>query len=210
MNEGLAVYLSEGYSNADRRRVSNAVDRGTLLPLSALANGFPSAREDLFYLGYSEGTSAIDFFIRTYGQEKLVELIRSYATGETDDEAFTAATDADYGAFEAAWLADLGVSAPRAIGPQPARPGPTPAAWIGNAAAQASPGPSADGIPSAVLPGEPSPDGSGPPSVGVAAALALIAGSVLIGGLAVRRRRARTAAPASPAPLDDPHDPDVG
>ena len=153
MNEGLAVYLSEGYSNDDRRRVSNAVDRGTLLPLSALANGFPSDREDLFYLGYAEGTSAIDFFVRTYGQDKLVELIRSYATGETDDEAFTAATGADYGAFEAAWLADLGISAPRAIGPQAARPGPTPASWIGTAAPPASPSPSSEGIPSGVRPG---------------------------------------------------------
>jgi hypothetical protein len=204
MNEGLAVYLSEGYSNADRQRVSNAVDRGTLLPLSALANGFPSAREDLFYLGYAEGTSAIDFFIRTYGQEKLVELIRSYATGETDDEAFTAATGADYGAFEAAWLADLGVSAPRAIGPQAGRPGPTPAGWIGNAAPQAAPGASADGIPSGVLPGEPRPDSSGSAAVGLAA-LALIAASVLIGGLAVRRRRPRAAAaPADPKEPDGP------
>ncbi len=199
MNEGLATYLSAGYSNDDRQRVSNAVDRGTLLPLSALANGFPSDREDLFYLGYAEGTSAIDFFVRTYGQEKLVELIRSYATGETDDEAFTAATGADYGAFEAAWLADLGTSAPRAIGPQAARPGPTPASWIGTAAPPASPGPSSEGIPSGVRPGEPGPGGSGSTAVGVAAALVLIAASVLIGGLAVRRRRARAAAADGPS-----------
>lgn len=199
MNEGLAVFLSEGYSNADRQRVSNAVDRGTLLPLSALANGFPSAREDLFYLGYAEGTSAIDFFVRTYGQEKLVELIRSYATGETDGEAFTAATGADYRAFEAAWLTDLGVDAPHAVGPQAARPGPTPAGWIENAATSGSPGPSTDGIPSGVLPDQSSTDGSGSLAVGVAAALVLIAASVLIGGLAIRRRRARAAVTDGPS-----------
>ncbi len=206
MNEGLAVYLSEGYSNADRQRVSNAVDRGTLLPLSALASGFPSAREDLFYLGYAEGTSAIDFFIRTYGQEKLVELIRSYATGETDDEAFTAATGADYAAFEAGWLSDLGVSAPRAVGPRAARPGPTPAAWVGDAGAPASPGPSADGIPSGVVPAKPGPDGSGSTAVGAGAALLLIAAAVLIGGLAIRRRR-RGAALSAP---DEPQGRGVG
>ena len=149
LNEGLATYLSEGYSNDDRRRVSNAVDRGTLLPLSALANGFPSDREELFYLGYAEGTSAIDFFVRTYGQEKLVELVRSYATGETDDEAFTAATGADYGAFEAAWLADLGVArhGDRAAGQRgPAR---RRASWIGGPAAPTGvASPSSEGIPS--------------------------------------------------------------
>ena len=95
-----------------------------------MTDGFPSAREELFYLGYAEGASAIDFFVRTYGQEKLVQLIRSYAAGVTDDEAFEAATGEGFAAFEAAWLADLGASAPTAHGPQEAERGPDAAAWV--------------------------------------------------------------------------------
>ena len=39
LNEGLAVYLSEGYGDADRQRVANAVERQTLLPLSSIVDG---------------------------------------------------------------------------------------------------------------------------------------------------------------------------
>ena len=131
MNEGLATYLSEGYSEGQRQRVANAIERGTLLPLASLADGFPSDREELFYLGYAEGASAIDFFVRTYGQEKLVQLIRSYGDGVTDDEAFEAATGEGFAAFEAAWLADVGAETPKTYGPTEARPGRTPMAWGG-------------------------------------------------------------------------------
>ena len=36
-------------------------------------------------------SSAVDYMVRTYGSDALVTLIRSYADGRTDDEAFTAA-----------------------------------------------------------------------------------------------------------------------
>jgi hypothetical protein len=53
LNEGLAVYLSEGYGSSDRQLVSQAVSGGTLVPLPALAGYFAldSAR---IYLSYAE------------------------------------------------------------------------------------------------------------------------------------------------------------
>ena len=201
LNEGLATYLTDGYSDEWRQRVSNAIERDTLLPLTSITDGFPSAREDLFYLGYGEGASAIDFFVRTYGQEKLVQLIRSYGAGVTDDEAFGAATGEGFEAFEAAWLSDLGAAEPDAHGPQDAKPGSTPIAWVGGA----RPAPTDTDGPGGVPPGEPDPNSSGNssssgiPPPGTVAALLLAGGLSVFGVVVLRRRRAPVGA-SSPNP----------
>jgi Peptidase MA superfamily len=135
-NEGLAVYLSQGYSSSDKDAVSGAAGSGSLMPLSALDGQFPTAG-DRFSLAYSESVSAIDYLIRSHGQVALVKLIKSYAGGVTDDEAFSAALGVDVRGFETAWLAQLGVSEPSPFGPQPAPAGPVPADWAG---AGATPG----------------------------------------------------------------------
>lgn len=128
LNEGLAVYESEGYGAADRGRVRDAVRGDALLPLAGLSGAFPQ-RQDLFYLSYAESVSAIDFLVRTYGQPKLVQLIRGYADGVTDDEAFRSATGAGLGQFEEAWLSSLGAAAPQAYGPRLPAAGPLPPGW---------------------------------------------------------------------------------
>lgn len=204
LNEGLATYLSEGYEALDRQRVANAIVRGTLLPLQALAFGFPQARKELFYLGYAEGTAAVDFFIRTYGEPKLVQLIRSYADGVTDDEAFSAATGGGMAAFAAAWLADAGANAPQAYGPRPAAPGPTPTDWV-PAGPTATPVPTDDGgaaTPSAT----PTPGSDAPGSgfeTGVAIGFAgagLVAAAVIV--IMLRGRRGSRSRGLPPADRD--------
>jgi hypothetical protein len=128
LNEGLAVFLSEGYSAGDRATVAGAAASGQLIPLEGLGGFFPTTR-DRFGLAYAESVSAVSYFIDTYGQDDLVALIRSYADGVTDDEAFTAATGADLAAFDAAWAASLDAELPEPVGPQPAPAGPLPPDW---------------------------------------------------------------------------------
>jgi hypothetical protein len=129
LNEGLAVYLSEGYSNGDRRQVESAARNGDLFPLEGLAGLFPSTR-NRFSLAYAESVSGVDWFISQYGEPVLVSLIQSYAGGVTDDEAFQAATGADFRAFDDAWIAAQGGQRVEPYGPQPAPPGPVPDAWL--------------------------------------------------------------------------------
>ena len=105
---------------------------GTLIPLDGLAGKFPTTAEG-FFLAYAESVSAVDFLVRTHGEDALVSLIRSYADGRTDDEAFPDALGVDTAGFDDAWLADLGVEAPAVHGPQPAPEGPLPEAWGGPA-----------------------------------------------------------------------------
>jgi hypothetical protein len=107
LNEGLAVYLSVGYEASDRSAVEAAARAGDLIPLDGLAGQFPTSASR-FGLAYAESASAIDFLIRTHGEDTMVSLVRSYAEGRTDDEAFEAAIGMDVAAFNDAWLADLG------------------------------------------------------------------------------------------------------
>jgi hypothetical protein len=130
LNEGLAVYLSEGYTDGDRSQVAHAAASGSLMPLAGLTGFFPTTY-DRFSLAYAESVSAVDHFIDTYGRDRLVQLITSYHDGVTDDQAFLAATGGDFQAFDDAWIAAQGTSRPKPYGPVPAPVGPLPAGWSG-------------------------------------------------------------------------------
>lgn len=187
LNEGLAVYLSQGYDGSDRAAVERAAGAGRLIPLDGLTGQFPTSA-DRFSLAYAESVSAVDYLIRTYGRDALVSLIRSYADGHTDDEAFSAAIGLDMTALGDGWLAELGAAAPVQFGPQPAPAGPTPAAW--NAAPGGSPVPSQPG--ESATPSSPGAAGDGGPGGATMLAvvlLVLVVGAVVV--VAVVRRRPR-------------------
>jgi hypothetical protein len=149
LNEGLAVYLSVGYGAGDRAAVEAAARAGELMPLDGLVGQFPTSASR-FGLAYSESASAVDFLVRTHGEDTMVSLVRSYAEGRTDDEAFEAAIGMDVGAFNDAWLADLGAKPPVKHGPQPPPAGPVPEGWDA-----ASPAPGAVATPRASASPEP-------------------------------------------------------
>lgn len=184
LNEGLADYLAAGYDASARANVRSAAASGDLMPLRALVGQFPSP-PNLFSLAYDESVSAIDFLVRTYGQDALVQLIRSYADGVSDDEAFSAALGVDTAGFEAAWLEDLGADAPVPYGPQPAPPGPVPPDWA------AGPGPSGGPFPT-TRPSTPSDAGdmSGPVVwIGIVVLAFVIVAGILLAVRALSRGR---------------------
>jgi hypothetical protein len=194
LNEGLAVYQSEGYGASDRGMVKDAAGNGTLIPLGGLTGQFPNGND--FFLAYAESVAAVDFMIRTYGSDALVTLIRSYAGGRTDDEAFKDALGVDTTAFGAAWFADVHATPKQSFGPQPPPPGPVPSAWLAAiAGASAVPGssPVAAGasvgsVPASVVPGavgDQSAGGSG--WLGLLVALGVIV--LVVAGLFALRRR---------------------
>jgi hypothetical protein len=209
LNEGVAVYLSEGYGSSDRGLVEAAASGGRMIPLQALGGKFPTATEG-FYQAYAESVAAVDFLIRKKGTEALASLVRSYADGVTDDEAFKAAVGTDLAGFEKAWLDDLGAVAPVQRGPQPAPAGPLPAGWDAGAASLApgatvGPGmtPSPEASPS---PADANADGSPLRDGGVLAGVAL-AGLLVGGSIAYVRRRRAASGPATPDDAGPPADP---
>ena len=128
LNEGLAVYVSTGYTSGDQAQVRGAAGSGNIIPLDGLGGQFPT-RPGRFGLAYAESVSAVDFFVETYGEDRLVQLITSFADGIGLDAAFVAATGSAFGVFDDAWLASLGAERPEPLGPQPAPPGNVPDAW---------------------------------------------------------------------------------
>jgi len=192
LNEGLAVYLSDGYDASYKAMVESAAKDGSIMPLDGLAGAFPTTR-DRFFLAYGESVSAVDRIVRVNGRDALVKLIRSYHDGVSDDEAFKAALGRDLAGFESDWLAELGAKPPVQRGPQPAPVGPLPAGWSGP-----RPNPSFEVIGSAS--GAPAPSspigGTGstpslllPLLVGGAALMAVVVATV-----ALRRRSRRSVA----------------
>lgn len=204
LNEGLADYIAIGYDASARASVGRAERDGTLMPLRALAQQFPSSAS-LFSLGYDESVSAIDFIVRTYGRDALVKLIRSYADGVSDDAAFSAALGVDTTAFEAAWLADLGVDPPVPFGPVPAPPGPVPPGWVAGPGQTPQPGVV---VPAATL--RPSTSGQAGDVVGPIVLGVIVAfGLVLVAGLAVTARRLNRGEALLPSAADGGPLPDV-
>jgi hypothetical protein len=198
LNEGLAVYLSEGYAQSYKGSVRDAVRGNSIIPLAGLVGAFPTAYER-FFLGYAESVSAVDFIVRTYGRDALVGLIRSYAKGLSDDEAFTAAFKVDTAGFEAAWLHDIGAKPPVRVGPVAAPIGPLPSGWAGPIIVP-SVAPEAPGGPTggAVTPASPtSPAGTSDGQVSVVVVIAVVLLVVAVLGVAIVARR-RKAAPPGP------------
>jgi hypothetical protein len=199
LNEGLAVYLSEGYGVDDRVAAESAARDGSIIPLNGLTGQFPVST-DGFFLAYSESVSAIDFLVKTYGKDALVALIRSYAKGVTDDEAFQAALGVTATGFGDAWLKSLGARAPGRTGPQPAPAGPLPTGWSGPIGAPGTLAPSASQGPARA------PGSSGSPSGAPAGrsdptdrAIGLVLGGILVmvvaAGIAIAFRRSEAMGP---------------
>ncbi len=200
LNEGLAVYESQGYVATDRSLVADAASTQTLIPLEGLVGDFPTSA-DGFFLAYAESVSAVDFIVRTYGSDALVTVIRSYKDGRTDDEAFQRGLGLGTSALAAAWLADLRATAPTRYGPQPAPAGLIPSGWQtggGNAAPSISTsggeaGPSAGPAPPS--PGSGRGADSTPLALVVLAVLALAMLAVVALVARARRRSARETRP---------------
>jgi Peptidase MA superfamily len=205
LNEGLADYLAQGYGSGARAAVEGAARSGELMPLRALVARFPTTPQK-FSLAYDESVSAIDYLIRAHGQDALVSLIRSYAEGVSDDDAFRAALGVDVATFESGWLEDLGMDEPPAFGPLPAPPGPLPPGWA--EAPAPTPGPSGGPV---ATPAPTTPSGSGdlvgPVVIGVLAVLAVL----LVAGLIVVARGLSRGDPLLPPPTaPEPQNPGAG
>ena len=182
-NEGLAVYLSDGFDASDRQLVTQAVKNGTIRSLLAYTDYFPLDASRI-YLAYAESVSAIDFMVRKYGQPAVAKIVRTYATGVTDDEAFTAGIGVNVDTFTSAWLTANGVTQTK-YGPQPAPTGPVPPGWNGSSpGTTVTPEPSATGVATTPQPssgpGNPASDAGHDQDAYLVAAMIAIVGIVLL------------------------------
>jgi len=198
LNEGLAVYLSEGFGSSDKSLVSQAAKSKTLMPLQALTGQFPTTA-DRFFLAYAESVSAVDYLIRKYGRAPFQKLVKSYNTGTSDDEAFMAAFGLDTAAINKGWLADNGITSSQTFGPQTAPGGPVPPGWTTSGGSQGGPGatqPTAGSTAGTSGQGSGGQSGKGSGEAGLLVAAVLALGGVMLLGVAVMMHaRGRNAQP---------------
>jgi len=198
LNEGLAVYLSEGFGSSDKSLVSQAAKSKTLMPLQALTGQFPTTA-DRFFLAYAESVSAVDYLIRKYGRAPFQKLVKSYRTGTSDDEAFMAAFGLDTAAINKGWLADNGITSSQTFGPQTAPGGPVPPGWTTSGGSQGGPGatqPTAGSTAGTSGQGSGGQSGKGSGEAGLLVAAVLALGGVMLLGVAVMMHaRGRNAQP---------------
>ena len=215
LNEGTAVYLSEGYAPSYRSDLEAAARSDRLMPLTAFTGQFPTTR-DQFFLAYAESVSAVSYIVDTYGQDALVRLISAYRLGVSDDEAFLAGLGVTVAGVQAGWLASIGASEPARVGPLPAPAGPVPSAWSGGGQTASTPAPGATPGPNGATPGASgataAPAASATPSPEVGAGTADDSGRTLeialvglvfvlaiaVGAWLALRGRSRGAAPPPP------------
>jgi hypothetical protein len=80
LNEGLAS-LAELYPNSDYQiLLTDAVQRGSLLPMSSLCQGFPREASSAL-LSYAQSASFVKYLYSNYGSSGLQQLVTAYANG---------------------------------------------------------------------------------------------------------------------------------
>ncbi len=124
MNEGLAVY-HEYIPPKDEPRFDAAVRRGvqtdTLFRLKSISGNFPNDAS-VVDMAYGEGFSVVDFMIRTYGRDKLKQIMTLFKEGTTADDAFMQVLGVDQDGLENAWRKSIGAQVkdyPKAATPTP-------------------------------------------------------------------------------------------
>lgn len=110
LDEGVAQWSSDGLSellvSRDRVSLPAAAASGRLFALSTLADGFPNTRSGLA-LAYAQSRSVVDYLVREYGRQGLLELLNALKAGEAPKAAVQTALGISLGQLEADWKKSL-------------------------------------------------------------------------------------------------------
>jgi hypothetical protein len=117
LNEGLAMYSEGELDSNAQAQLDQAISSDTLLTVRSLNGGF-SELPDKANLSYSQSYSITNFLIKTYGQDKLTELLKALRDAKPIDDALLEIYGFDSDGLEDAWRQSVG-AAPRAVSAQP-------------------------------------------------------------------------------------------
>ncbi len=111
LDEGLAMYAQGELPEENAWALKEAIRRDSLLSVRSLSGytGDPH-QVDLYY---GEVYSLVDFLLRTYGREKMAELLRVFKQGAVQEQALRQVYGLTVDELDAAWRESLGLG-PRA------------------------------------------------------------------------------------------------
>jgi hypothetical protein len=85
LDEGLAVYLSQGLSDTYAERLLKSARQDKVLPLEILEHPLPpDSEETLYQLAYAQCASLTEFIVETYGWEAVSRIISQCTSGSMD------------------------------------------------------------------------------------------------------------------------------
>jgi hypothetical protein len=109
-DEGIAQWVSDGISEliteAGWSVLENAVIRGNLYRLEDIAESFPEGRTETA-LAYQQSKHFVDYLIRIYGANAIVDILHRMRNGESIERAFTAVLPHTLREIEYRWTEDL-------------------------------------------------------------------------------------------------------
>jgi hypothetical protein len=146
VDEGLAVYFEGTPGQVDPQfadPLQRAIKNDALPPVRSLSGSFP-ADSRAAELAYGESWSVVDFIFRTFGKEKVAQLLQAFKTGGAYDEIFTKILGVDTDGLETKWRVDIGAK-PRAV---PTRDSRAPTAYPTFGLSSDNPTPASRAVPS--------------------------------------------------------------
>ncbi len=109
LDEGLAMYAEGEEPRTNLQALQSAVDRDALISVRSLSGYTGDASQvDLYY---GEVYSLVQFLLRTYGREKMTELLGVFKQGTYQDDALRQVYGLTIDELDARWRQSLGLEA---------------------------------------------------------------------------------------------------
>ena len=107
VDEGLATYAEGNLTSHMQTVLDDAIRTDDLVSVHSLCSSFPAGGKVELY--YAESYSLVKFLIDTYGQEKMLELLRAFKQGDQYNDALIKVYGFDLNSLENAWRTSLGL-----------------------------------------------------------------------------------------------------
>jgi len=107
LEEGIAMYNEGPLQSQFSVPLNKAIADNKLLSLQTLSSPF-SSFADVSYLSYAESYSAVEYLIKTYGKDKMLQLLETFRQGSTYDGALMKVYGMDMRSLNAKWKQSIG------------------------------------------------------------------------------------------------------
>ncbi len=132
LDEGLAMWAEGPLEDEFDRALKQAIKSNQLFSLQSLSSNFPADSKQAT-LAYAESYSVVTFILKSFGRQKMADLLAAFKEGNTYDGALRRVLNLNTEELDVRWRAELGLPAsqPGAESPQGGQvtqpPAPTPA-----------------------------------------------------------------------------------